>query len=82
MTALLDLPAPEAPWHTHRDRLAEVAAAFGILAGTCGKIGRDITLLMQTEIAEVLPSGPPPPMARRPRRRRPGSARAPPPRWR
>jgi 3-carboxy-cis,cis-muconate cycloisomerase len=54
MTALLDLPAPEAPWHTHRDRLAEVAAAFGILAGTCGKIGRDITLLMQTEIAEVL----------------------------
>jgi 3-carboxy-cis,cis-muconate cycloisomerase len=54
MTALLDLPAPEAPWHTHRDRLAEVAAAFGILAGTCGKIGRDIALLMQTEIAEVL----------------------------
>ena len=54
MTALLDLPAPEAPWHSHRDRLAEVASAFGILAGTCGKIGRDISLLMQTEVAEVL----------------------------
>jgi 3-carboxy-cis,cis-muconate cycloisomerase len=54
ITALLDLPAAEAPWHTHRDRLAEVASAFGILAGTCGKIGRDIALLMQTEVAEVL----------------------------
>jgi 3-carboxy-cis,cis-muconate cycloisomerase len=60
LSGLLDLPAPEAPWHSHRDRLAEVACAFGILAGTCGKIGRDISLLMQTEIAEVLeqPSAP------------------------
>jgi 3-carboxy-cis,cis-muconate cycloisomerase len=54
LAALLDLPAPEVPWHSHRDRLAEVASAFGILAGTCGKIGRDISLLMQTEVAEVL----------------------------
>jgi 3-carboxy-cis,cis-muconate cycloisomerase len=53
LSALIDLPAAEAPWHSHRDRLAEVAAAFGILAGTCGKIGRDIALLMQTEVAEV-----------------------------
>src|SRR6202165_4178020 len=60
LAALLDLPAPEAPWHSHRDRLAEVASAFGILAGTCGKIGRDVSLLMQTEVAEVLdqPSAP------------------------
>jgi 3-carboxy-cis,cis-muconate cycloisomerase len=54
LAALLDLPVPDAPWHSHRDRLAEVASAFGILAGTCGKIGRDISLLMQTEVAEVL----------------------------
>ncbi|HEY6255445.1 MAG TPA: lyase family protein [Xanthobacteraceae bacterium] len=53
LAALLDLPAPEAPWHSHRDRLMEVAAAFGILAGTCGKIGRDMALLMQNEVAEV-----------------------------
>jgi 3-carboxy-cis,cis-muconate cycloisomerase len=53
LSALLDLPAPEAPWHSHRDRLAEIASAFGILAGTCGKIGRDIALLMQNEVAEV-----------------------------
>jgi 3-carboxy-cis,cis-muconate cycloisomerase len=60
LAALLDLPAPEAPWHSHRDRLAEVASAFGILAGTCGKIGRDISLLMQNEVAELLdqPSAP------------------------
>jgi 3-carboxy-cis,cis-muconate cycloisomerase len=49
----LKLPAPEAPWHSHRDRLAEVAGAFAILAGTCGKIARDISLLMQTEVGEA-----------------------------
>lgn len=52
--ALLDLPLPEAPWHSHRDRIAEIAAAFGILAATCGKIGRDVSLLMQTEVAEIV----------------------------
>ena len=53
LAALLDLPLPEAPWHSHRDRLAEVAAAFAILTGTCGKIARDVSLLMQTEVAEA-----------------------------
>ena len=49
----LKLPLPDAPWHSHRDRLGEVASAFAILAGTCGKIARDVSLLMQTEIGEV-----------------------------
>jgi 3-carboxy-cis,cis-muconate cycloisomerase len=53
LAALLDLALPDAPWHGHSDRLAEVAAAIAILTGTCGKIARDITLLMQTEIAEA-----------------------------
>src|ERR1043166_666952 len=53
LAALLDLPLPDAPWHSHRDRLAEVAAALAILAGTCGKIARDVTLLMQPEVAEA-----------------------------
>ena len=57
LAALLDLPLPEAPWHSHRDRLAEVASAIAILAGTCGKIARDISLLMQTEVAEVFELG-------------------------
>jgi 3-carboxy-cis,cis-muconate cycloisomerase len=53
LASLLDLPTPEAPWHSHRDRLAEVAGALAILAGTCGKIARDIALLMQTEVGEA-----------------------------
>jgi 3-carboxy-cis,cis-muconate cycloisomerase len=53
LAAHLDLPLPEAPWHSHRDRLAEVAAALAILSGSCGKIARDVTLLMQTDVAEV-----------------------------
>jgi 3-carboxy-cis,cis-muconate cycloisomerase len=54
----LELPLPEAPWHTHRDRIAEAASVLAILAGTCGKIARDISLLMQTDVAEAFePSG-------------------------
>jgi 3-carboxy-cis,cis-muconate cycloisomerase len=43
----------------HSDRFAEIAAAFAILTGTCGKIGRDIALLMQTEVAEAFEPGQP-----------------------
>jgi len=53
LSALLDLPAPDAPWHAHSDRLAEIASAFAILTGTCGKIARDVALLMQTEVSEA-----------------------------
>jgi 3-carboxy-cis,cis-muconate cycloisomerase len=57
--AELGLTVPEAPWHAHRDRLADVAGGLAILAGSCGKIARDISLLMQTEIAEAFePAGP------------------------
>lgn len=51
--ARLGLPAPALPWHAHRDRLAELASALGIAAGTLGKIGRDLALLAQTEVAEA-----------------------------
>ncbi len=54
----LKLPLPEAPWHTHRDRIAEAASVFAILTGTCGKIARDVSLMMQTDVAEAFePSG-------------------------
>jgi 3-carboxy-cis,cis-muconate cycloisomerase len=49
----LGLSVPVLPWHTDRLRVVELAAA---LAGTCaalGKIARDVTLLAQTEVAEV-----------------------------
>jgi 3-carboxy-cis,cis-muconate cycloisomerase len=54
----LKLPLPEAPWHTHRDRIAEAASVFAILAGSCGKIARDVSLMMQTDVGEAFePSG-------------------------
>jgi len=49
----LQLPLPAMPWHTHRDRLAEVAAALGLCVGTLAKIARDISLHSQTEIGEL-----------------------------
>jgi 3-carboxy-cis,cis-muconate cycloisomerase len=49
----LKLSLPEIPWHSHRDRVAEVATTLGLLVGTLGKIAKDISLLAQTEIAEV-----------------------------
>jgi 3-carboxy-cis,cis-muconate cycloisomerase len=58
LAAELDLPLPPAPWHSHHDRVAEVAAALAILAGTCGKIARDVSLLMQTDTGEAFePAG-------------------------
>jgi 3-carboxy-cis,cis-muconate cycloisomerase len=54
----LGLPLPDAPWHTHRDRIAEAASVFAIVTGTCGKIARDISLMMQTDVGEAFePSG-------------------------
>jgi 3-carboxy-cis,cis-muconate cycloisomerase len=54
----LGLSLPLAPWHGHRDRMAEVATFFGLLTGTLGKIARDISLHAQTEIAELFePAG-------------------------
>ncbi|MFK7701897.1 3-carboxy-cis,cis-muconate cycloisomerase [Pseudomonas caspiana] len=49
----LQLSLPEQPWHTQRDRLVEFAGWLGLIAGSLGKIGRDISLLMQTEVGEV-----------------------------
>ena len=54
----LGLTAPALPWHTQRDRIAELATLFGMLSGTLGKIARDVSLLMQTEVGEFLePAG-------------------------
>ena len=55
----LGLHFPDAPWHTHRDRLAALMCACGVLTGVLGKMARDISLLMQNEVAEVAePTGP------------------------
>ncbi len=55
----LQLGVPTMPWHTQRDRVAEVATVLGLCTGTLGKMARDISLHMQTEVAEVFePAGP------------------------
>ncbi len=40
-------------WQSGRGNLVEWASALGILSGQLGKIARDISLLMQTEVSEV-----------------------------
>ena len=49
----LDLAAPDLPWHAERDRVAEVAAALGVLAGGLAKLAGDVALLAQTEVGEA-----------------------------
>jgi 3-carboxy-cis,cis-muconate cycloisomerase len=53
----LDLAEPLLPWHTNRVRVAELGAALEISAGVLAKIGLDIVLLAQTEVAEVREGG-------------------------
>jgi 3-carboxy-cis,cis-muconate cycloisomerase len=54
----LHLTLPDMPWHGQRDRVVEVATVLGLCTGTLGKIARDISLQMQTEVAEVFePAG-------------------------
>jgi 3-carboxy-cis,cis-muconate cycloisomerase len=57
LAAELGLGFPEAPWHTHRDRLASLICACGVLTGAIGKIARDVSLLMQYEISEAAEPG-------------------------
>lgn len=53
----LDLPEPDAPWHAHRDRMASLVTACGVYTGMLGKIARDVSLLMQHEVAEAAEPG-------------------------
>lgn len=40
-------------WQSQRDNMAEWASVLGILIGSLGKIARDVSLMMQTEVGEV-----------------------------
>jgi 3-carboxy-cis,cis-muconate cycloisomerase len=44
---------PSFSWQSNRDNLVEAASVFGILNQSLGKIAKDISLMMQTEVAEV-----------------------------
>ncbi|ALH95337.1 3-carboxy-cis,cis-muconate cycloisomerase [Acinetobacter equi] len=54
----LNLNVPDCTWHGERDRIVDIAHVLAVLTGNLGKIARDWSLMMQTEIAEVFePSG-------------------------
>ncbi len=53
----LGLGLPALPWHALRDRLGELACWQGLLIGTLGKIARDLSLLMQSEVGEAFEPG-------------------------
>lgn len=45
-------------WHSHRDELLAFAAEVTILVVTIGKIARDVALLSQAEVGEMLEAAP------------------------
>ena len=49
----LGLGRPAMTWHTVRDGFAETTGFLALVAGSLGKIGFDIMLLMQSEVGEV-----------------------------
>jgi len=53
LARVLDLHLPALPWHASRDRLVALAAALGLLVGALGKMARDLSLMMQVEVAEA-----------------------------
>ena len=56
--SLLGLAHCDVSWHASRDRVGEIATTLGLITATLGKIAKDISLLMQTEVAEAFePSG-------------------------
>ncbi len=57
LAAELTLPLPAVPWHAHSDSQVAVLCDLAILTGTLGKIARDISLMMQFELAEVAEPG-------------------------
>lgn len=51
--ARLELAAPDVPWITARDRVAEFLGLLALVAGTLAKIGNEIFELQRPEIGEV-----------------------------
>jgi 3-carboxy-cis,cis-muconate cycloisomerase len=49
----LALGLPVLPWHTDRLRVIELASALAGVSAALGKIARDVTLLAQSEVAEL-----------------------------
>jgi len=58
MAARLSLDDPAISWHGSRDRIARLGSELALVAGSMARIGRDLSLLMQSEVGEVFePNG-------------------------
>jgi len=58
MAARLALDDPAISWHGSRDRIARLGSELALVAGSMARIGRDLSLLMQSEVGEVFePNG-------------------------
>jgi 3-carboxy-cis,cis-muconate cycloisomerase len=57
LAAELSLPEPVLPWHTDRQRIIQLAAALARVCAAAGLVARNVTLLAQTEVAEVAEGG-------------------------
>ncbi len=53
----LELGAPVGPWHAQRDAFVELAGWLSLVTGSLGKIGQDVALLAQSEVAELREGG-------------------------
>ncbi|WP_417668045.1 3-carboxy-cis,cis-muconate cycloisomerase [Roseibium sp.] len=51
----LGLKVSPAPWHTMRDGLNDYANWLSLVTGSLGKIGQDVMLMAQNEVAELRP---------------------------
>ncbi|MGR3978685.1 3-carboxy-cis,cis-muconate cycloisomerase [Acinetobacter sp. 1207_04] len=51
-SAQLQLTVPNCTWHGERDRIVEISSVLAMVTGNLGKMARDWSLMMQTEIAE------------------------------
>jgi 3-carboxy-cis,cis-muconate cycloisomerase len=56
--AELRLVDPLVPWHTNRAPIARLASVLAATARVAGKVGFDVVLLAQTEVAEVAEAEP------------------------
>lgn len=50
---VLGLNAAHCTWHAERDRMVELGSFLAIVVGNLGKMARDWSLMMQSEIAEL-----------------------------
>jgi len=57
LAAALKLNSPSMPWHNQRDNIVEFSNWLATTSGLIGKMGQDLLLLAQSDVAEVAFAG-------------------------